>query len=350
MLVQGQFVREFESALSKYIGCKHVVAVNSGTAALQVGISAVRKLRNQRKVAHPEILTTPFSFAATANAVLGSNCKPVFADASPETFNLDPEKAKEKVGENTIAIEPVDVYGLPMDIDALKKESKLRGLPIVEDSAEAIGASYKGKKVGNIVEVSCFSTYATKNLHTAEGGFVTTNDDALAEEMRMIRSQGQISRYNQGTLGFNFRMQEINAAIGLEQIKVLDKLNEVRMNNALTIKEALSKLDCLNFQRVDNPKDHSWYLFSLTLDERKAGVSRDKLVQKLKEQGVEADVAWPTPIHLQPYYRETFGYKEGDYPVSEKICKTVFQLPIQPFLTSDEIRRVIDVMKSILSQ
>ena len=166
--------------------------------------------------------------------------------------------------------------------------------------------------------------------------------------MRMVRNQGQVARYNQVTLGYNFRMQEINAVIGLEQLKILDKLNETRMNNSLTLKEALGKIESLKFQRVDDPKDNAWYLFSLTLDERKAGISRDKLVQSLKGNGVEADVAWPTPIHLQPYFKQTYGYKEGDFPVAEKICKTVFQLPIQPFLTQDEVQRVINAVKSIL--
>ena len=349
MLVQGQFVKEFESGLSKYIGCKHVIAVNSGTAALQVGILAVKKASKFSKNAIPEVVTTPLSFAATANAVVGSGCLPVFADVDPETFNIDPSKAKEKITANTIAIEPVDVYGLPADLENLSKGSGSRKLPIVEDAAEAIGASYKGKRIGNVSEISCFSTYATKNLHTCEGGFVTTNDDALAEEMRMVRNQGQIARYNQITLGFNFRMQEMNAAIRLEQLRILDELNEKRMNNALKVKEGLESLDCVNFQKVEKPKDHAWYLFALTLDERKAGISRDKLVQRLKAEGIEADVAWPTPIHLQPYYRQSFGFKEGDFPVSEMICKTVFQLPIQPFLTAEEVQRVISTVKSILS-
>lgn len=349
MLVQGQFVREFESQLSSYIGCKHVIAVNSGTAALQVGISAVRKFRDIPPGAIPEVVTTPLSFAATANAAIGSGCLPVFADVDPETFNIDPSKVREKITANTIAIEPVDVYGLPADLDGLRNQTGKTKIPIVEDAAEAIGANYNGKRIGNVSEISCFSTYATKNLHTCEGGFVTTNDDTLANEMRMVRNQGQASRYNQVTLGFNFRMQEMDAAIGLEQLNILDELNETRMNNALAIKEGLESLDCLNFQKVDNPKDHSWYLFSLTLDERRAGVSRDKLVQRLKEEGVEADVAWPTPIHLQPYFRKEFGFKEGDFPISEKICKTVFQLPIQPFLTKEEVRRVVRTVKSILS-
>lgn len=347
-LVQGQFVKEFETKLSEYLGCKNVIAVNSGTAALQVGIAAVKKFAAMSGKESPEVITTPFSFAATANAAIGSGCTPVFADIDEETFNLDPDRVKDKISPNTIAVEPVDVYGLPADIDRIRSVAGTRKIPIVEDAAEAIGSRYKGKRIGNVSEISCFSTYATKNLHTCEGGFITTNDDGLADEMRMVRNQGQVTRYNQVTLGFNFRMQEMNAVVGIEQIKILDELNETRMNNALALKEALGNIDSLKFQRVDRPKDNAWYLFSLTLDERRAGMSRDRLVQSLKDKGVEADVAWPTPIHLQPYFRETYGYKEGDFPIAEKICKTVFQLPIQPFLTEEEVRRVISTVRSIL--
>ena len=349
MLVQGKFVKQFESRLSEYIGCKHVIAVNSGTAALQVGIAAIRKFSSLPKNVAPEIVTTPLSFAATANAIIGSNCVPIFADVDPETFNINPSLVKEKMNDETIAIEPVDVYGLPADIESIRKIVGRRKISIVEDAAEAIGGSYRGKKIGNVSDISCFSTYATKNLHTCEGGFVTTNNDVIAEEMRMVRNQGQSSRYNQVTLGFNFRMQEINAAIGLEQLSVIDKLNEQRMSNAQTIVDGLRDVDCIEFQRVDNPKEHAWYLFSLMLNESRAGMSRDVFVQKLRDQGIEADVAWPTPIHLQPYYRQRFGFKEGDYPVAEKICRTIFQLPIQPFLSYEEVQRVIRGVKSVLS-
>lgn len=349
MLVQGKFVKQFESKLSEYIGCKHVIAVNSGTAALQVGIAAIRKFSILSKNVIPEIVTTPLSFAATANAIIGSDCLPVFADIDPKTFNIDPSLAKEKMTDETIAIEPVDVYGLPADIDSIRKIAGRRKVSVVEDAAEAIGASYNGRKIGNVSEVSCFSTYATKNLHTCEGGFITTNNEILAEEMRMIRNQGQAVRYNQVTLGFNFRMQEINAAIGLEQLLHLDNMNQKRKSNAQSIIDGLRGVDCIDFQKVDNPNDHAWYLFSLTLNESRAGMTRDVFVQKLRDQGIEADVAWPTPIHLQPYYRQRFGFKEGDYPIAEKISRTVFQLPIQPFLSNEEIQRVIRVVKSTLS-
>jgi perosamine synthetase len=349
MLVQGKFVKEFETALSRYIGCRYVIAVNSGTAALQVGIAAVKKFSNAAEKSVPEVITTPVSFAATANAVIGCGCEPVFVDVDPETYNIDPSRVDQRISEKTIAIEPVDVYGLAAELGKLREIAGKNKISIVEDAAEAIGARHDGKRIGNVSDVSCFSTYATKNLHTCEGGFVTTNDERIAEEMRMIRNQGQASRYNQVTLGFNFRMQEMNAAIGLEQLKILDELNETRMNNAETLKEGLSSVGCIDFQRVDNPKDHAWYLFSATLDEAKAGMSRDKFVQSLKDAGIEADVAWPLPIHLQPYFRERYGFKEGDFPNAENICKTVFQLPIQPFLKQEELTRVIQSVKSVLA-
>ncbi len=345
MFVQGEFVKQFESRLSEYIGCRHVVAVNSGTAALQVAVAAVE---DRSKVKGGEVITSPLSFAATANAVIANDLKPVFADVDPETFNIDPSEIEEKISDKTIALEPVDVYGLPAELGDIKRLADKKKLPVVEDAAEAIGAKYLGKRIGNISTVSCFSTYATKNLHTGEGGFITTNEEGVADQVRMTRNQGQVSRYNQKTMGYNFRMLEMCAAIGLEQVKVLDELNAKRRDHARMISEGLEDVECLGFQRVDEPGDHAWYMFAATLDEKQAGISRDKFVQKMKDQGVDADVSWPTPIHLQPYYRDTYGYKEGDFPIAERVCQTVFQLPIQPFLTDDEIHRVISTVKSFL--
>ncbi len=345
MLVQGEFVKNFESQLSQYIGCKNVIAVNSGTAALQLGLHAAANAKRAKKV---EVITTPLSFAATANAAIANGLTPVFADVDPETFNIDPSNVEEKISAETVAIEPVDVYGLPADLKKLGEIAKKNGLTVIEDAAEAIGASFEGKKIGNVSDASCFSTYATKNLHTGEGGFVTTNNDSMAEEIRMGRNQGQASRYNQKTMGYNFRMLEICAAIGLEQLKYLDSLNEKRRQNAATLSDGLEEVECLSFQRVDDAANHAWYMFAVILNEEQAGLSRDKLVQRLRDEGIEADVSWPTPIHLQPYYRQTFGFKEGDYPISEMICKTVFQLPIQPFLSEEEVHRVVSTLKNTL--
>jgi perosamine synthetase len=346
MLVQGEFVKQFESRLSEYIGCRHVIAVNSGTAALQVALAAAEA---SSKVKNGEVITSPLSFAATANAAIANGLKPVFADVDPETFNVEPSNIEEKISDKTIALEPVDVYGLAAELREIKRLADKKKIPVVEDAAEAIGAKYQGKNIGNISNVSCFSTYATKNLHTGEGGFVTTNEDSIAEQVRLTRNQGQSSRYNQKTMGYNFRMLEICAAIGLGQLSHLDELNENRRTHARMLSESLEDVECLGFQRVDEPANHAWYMFAAILDEKQAGISRDKFVQKLRDEGVEPDVSWPTPIHLQPYYRETFGYKEGDFPIAERVCQTVFQLPIQPFLTEEEIHRVVSTIKTILS-
>ncbi len=263
------------------------------------------------------------------------------------TYN--PSSVKEKLSENTVALEPVDVYGLPAELQEIKNLASKNKIRVVEDAAEAIGAGYGGKKIGNFSDVSCFSTYATKNLHTGEGGFVTTNDDSIAELVRMGRNQGQSSRYNQKTMGYNFRMLEICAAIGLEQVKKLDALNEKRRQHAKILTEGLEDVESLGFQRVDDPSSHAWYMFAAILDENQAGISRDKYVQKLRDEGIEADVSWPTPIHLQPFYKETYGYKQGDFPMAESVCKSVFQLPLQPFLTENEIQRVVSTVKSVLT-
>lgn len=292
-----------------------------------------------------EVITTTLSFTATANSIIHAGCTPAFVDVNQDTFNLDSSLIDSNIRENTIAIEPVDVYGLPAELDAVSKIADAHGLSVVEDAAEAIGATYQGKKLGTISDLTCFSTYATKNFHTGEGGFITTDDDTFAEYMRSFRNQGQASRYNQTTLGYNYRMLEISAAIGLRQIPLINQLNMRRRENALRLLESLQKIDRLQFQRVDNPSDHSWYMLSARLRE---GTDRDGFVHKLNDLGVEADISWPTPIHLQPYYRDRYGFKPGSFPVSEAICKSVFQVPIQPFLSTEQIDRIATVIKSLL--
>jgi perosamine synthetase len=343
-LVQGKKVEEFERSLSEYIGCKNTICLNSGTAALHTAFLALKTQRAEKS----EVITTPLSFAATANAVIHAGCKPVFVDIDEDTFNINPSLIEDKISERTLALEPVDVYGLPSDLREIRRIASSKKIPVVEDAAEAIGATYAGKKIGSFSTLSCFSTYATKNLHTAEGGFVTTDDDELARLIRLFRNQGQVSRYNQTVLGYNFRMIEICAAIGLEQLPILDDLNRRRRENAQYLIEKLMKIDSIGFQSVSDPKSHAWYMFALTLDESKASISRDSLVAKLKEKGVEADIAWPTPIHLQPYFSETFRFRRGDFPIAEKVCKKVFQLPIQPFLTRKDLNRIIEVVRECL--
>lgn len=345
-LVQGAQVKKFEDEIAKYVGSKHAIALNSGTAAIHAALEAIKNGKNSTC----EVITTPLSFSATANAILHAGCKPIFVDVNEETFNIDPCLIEERVSEDTIAIEPVDVYGLPAELDPILKIANSRGISVVEDAAEAIGASYLGRKVGSISTITCFSTYATKNMHTGEGGFVTTNEDNLAEHMRVFRNQGQVSKYNQTILGCNYRMPEISAAIGLRQIPLVNELNSKRREHAMILRAGLHGIDGLGFQRVDNVAEHAWYMFALKLDERKTKISRHKLIMKLNERGIDADIAWPTPIHLQPYYRAKFRFKLGDYPRAEKICKSVFQIPIQPFLSTQDLDRIVSTVKELLAQ
>jgi perosamine synthetase len=343
-LVQGKFVEEFETSLSTYLGCKNVICVNSGTAALHLSFMALKAVEPMKD----EVITTPLSFAATANSVIHAGCKPVFVDVEPDTFNIDPSQIQEKITDKTLGLQPVDVYGLPADLWEIQKIANSNGLAVVEDAAEAIGASWEGKKIGTISTMTCFSTYATKNIHTGEGGFVTTGSDEFATQIRMYRNQGQVSRYNQIVLGYNFRMLEMCAAIGLGQLPILDELNQKRKENVLYLKESLRMLDAIGFQRVEDPESHSWYLFTLTLDSKKAKMSRDAFVARLKNNGIEADIAWPTPIHLQPYFSERFDYRKGSFPIAEALCEKIFQLPIHPFLKREDLDRILGVVKDTL--
>jgi perosamine synthetase len=354
--VQGKFVARFEQSLSAYLHSKHVIAVNSGTAALHVAFESLKMARaekgqedgNTTSKVSPEVITTPLSFAATANSAIHAGCRPVFVDVEGETFNIDPSLIEERINENTLAIEPVDAYGLVANLERILEISRRRKVPVVEDAAESIGASYRGSKVGTISTMTCFSTYATKNLHTGEGGFISTEDDALAEYSRLIRNQGQLSRYNHVSLGYNYRMLEFCAAIGLDQVNKIDELNSRRRKNASFLRTSLEDLGCFSFQKVNDPEEHSWYMFSALLDEKTAGITRDKLVLLLRDRGIEADVAWPLPIHLQPYYRKKFGFKEGDFPIAESIAKRVFQVPVHPYLLAEDLEIIVETIKEIL--
>lgn len=225
-LVSGPVVESFEEAIAKYVGVKNVVAVNSGTAALHLSFLASSIKPGQ------EVITTPFSFTATANTIVQAGATPVFVDVNPETFNIDPEKIENAITEKTAAIEPVHVFGEPAEMKPIQGIAETHRLRIIEDAAEAIGAEYNGKKVGNTDEFAGFSTYATKNLHTGQGGFITTNNGEAAETIRVLRSQGQKSKYFHVELGYNYRMTEIAAAIGRAQISKLDQFNQRRIENA----------------------------------------------------------------------------------------------------------------------
>ena len=226
MVVQGKVVKEFEEKFAEYIGVKHAIAVSNGTVALDVALKALDIGPGD------EVITSAFSFIASGNCVLFQNAKPVFVDIDPKTFNIDPSDIAEKITPKTKAIIPVHIFGQPAKMDAIKEIAKDKKIEVVEDAAQAHGAEYKGQKAGSIGTMGCFSLYATKNMMTGEGGIITSDDPKLADKMRLIRSHGEIKKYTHNILGYNYRMTNLNAAIGLVQLKKLDKFNQKRIKNS----------------------------------------------------------------------------------------------------------------------
>jgi len=342
-LVSGPMVESFEEAIAEYIGVRNVVAVNSGTAALHLSLLSLDFSKGR------EVITTPFSFVATANTIIQSGGTPVFVDINPETYNIDPRQIEKAVTSKTVAIEPVHVFGEPAEMKHIHEIAERHNLLLVEDAAEAIGAEYDGKKIGDTDEFACFSTYATKNLHTGEGGFITTNNDEAAATFRILLSQGQRSKYLHVKLGYNYRMTEIAAAIGKAQIKKLDGFTNKRIENANRLTREISDLPVLTPQKVPPNVKHVYYQYTVALNEEEAGIRREELQRRLSAAGIETDVHWPTPIHLQPWYRETFGFKPGMFPHAERLARTVLSLPIHPALTEEQVEHVSKNLHAALS-
>ena len=326
-LAQGPVVRRFEEAFARYIGVREAVAVSSGTAALQVAL-----------LAHgigpgDEVVTTPFTFAATANAVLATGARPVFADVSEEDFNLDPARAEERIGERTRALLPVHLYGQPADMGAFSALARSRGLALIEDAAQAVGASFAGRRVGSF-GTGCFSFYATKNMTTGVGGMITTDDPELAERARLLRSHGERRRYVSETLGYNLRMTEVAAALGMAQLQKLDRFNERRRANARYLTERLSGV----VTPCELPgRYHVYHQYTVRVPR-----GRDALLRRLNERGIEAAVFYPLPVHRQPLYR-SLGYRDR-LPVAERLSREVLSLPVHAGLSQDDLDAVVSAV------
>jgi len=331
-LAQGPLVRRFEEAFARYIGVREAVAVSSGTAALHVAL-----------LAHgvgpgDEVVTSPFTFVATANAVLATGARPVFADVSEEDFNLDPARAGECINERTRALLPVHLYGQPADMEALMALARRHGLALVEDACQAVGASFGGRKVGSF-GTGCFSFYATKNMTTGEGGMITTDDPELAARARLLRDHGQRRRYVSEALGYNLRMTEVAAALGLTQLQKLDALNERRRANARYLTEHLPGATT---PRELPGRHHVYHQYTI-----RAGRGRDALLGYLRDRDVEAAVFYPLPVNKQPLYRG-LGYRQR-LPVAERLSREVLSLPVHPGLSWEELDAVASAVREGLA-
>ena len=330
MIAQGPKVEEFELAFSEYTGCEYAAAVNSGTAALHIALLAHDIGKED------EVITSPFTFIATANSILYTGAKPVFADIEPDTYNIDPEKIKEKINPKTKAIMPVHLYGQSADMKAIMEIAEDHKLVVIEDACQAHGAECLGKKAGSF-GTGAFSFYPTKNMTTSEGGIITTSDREIAEKSKMIRAHGSRVRYLHEMLGFNLRMTDIAAAIGLAQLEKLDGFNASRQKNAAMLSEGLKSISGIVPATTREGYTHVFHQYTIRAQ------NRDKLADFLKEKGIGTGVHYPIPIHKQPYYME-LGYKDS-LPISEKAAEEVLSLPVHPALSRDDVLKVIKEVK-----
>jgi dTDP-4-amino-4,6-dideoxygalactose transaminase len=342
-LAQGPRVQAFEERFADYIGVSHAVATSSGTAGLHLAL-LVHGIG-----AGDEVVTTPFSFIATANAVLFTGARPVFADIG-EDYNIDPEETLQAITPKTKAVLPVHLYGCPAGMKAIREIAEDHNLAIIEDACQAHGATYDGKKVGSF-GTGVFSFYPTKNMTTGEGGMITTDDPEIAKRARMLRDHGSSKRYVHEMLGYNLRMTDMGAAIGLVQLTKLDDFNSGRRMNAAHLTGELKHV--LGIITPDDVPGHVFHQYTMRVSggdggrgiagDGDGGVTRDDLVAYLGEKGVGTGVYYPIPIHKQPLYRK-LGF-EDSLPVSERFADEVLSLPVHPAVSEADLAYIIKTIK-----
>jgi perosamine synthetase len=335
----GPKLKEFEEKFAKFVGVKHAIAVSSGTAGLHLCMKALGVGFGD------EVITTPFSFVASSNCVVYEDANPVFVDIDEKTFNIDVSKIEEKITDKTKAILPVHIFGQSADMNAIMKIAEKRGLYVVEDAAEAIGAEYFGKKVGTFGNASVFAFYPNKQMTTGEGGMICTDDDKFAELCRSLRNQGRADNdewLSHEKIGFNYRLDEMSCALGVTQLDKIDFLLSDRKRVANTYDVELEDVEGVSLPNRDSNK-RSWFVYVVRLS---AGVDRDKVISLLKDHGVQSKPYLPA-IHLQKPYLE-LGYSEGDFPVCEAVSRSTIALPFYTGMAADQVKVVCDALKGVL--
>lgn len=360
----GPRIQAFEEAVAHYAGTKHAVSVSSGTAGLHLCIHAANVSDNDF------VLTTPFSFVASSNAILFERAIPIFVDVDPITGNIDPTLVEEVVSDLMSGVEsakkwlprkgwniengaqpiplkaiiPVDVFGQPADMDPITSVANKYQIPVIEDSCEAIGAEYHDRKAGTLGDMGIFAFYPNKQMTTGEGGIIITNDDAAAEKMRALRNQGRVQGdtwLSHKFLGYNYRIDEMSAALGEVQLSRIDELLEKRDRVANWYNERLANITGIEIPTiVDSTTRMSWFVYVVRFENH---VNRDKLINSLREQGIPARPYF-SPIHLQPYMVDRFGYQPGDFPITEVLGSQGLALPYSGVMTEEQVDYVCDTL------
>jgi len=348
-ITTGPKIGEFEDVLARYLVVKSAVAVNSGTSALDIAVQSLGLPRGS------EVITTPFTFAATSNAILYNGLKPVFADISPETRNLDPARVRERITERTRAIIAMDYAGHPCEMDELGEIAGERDLVLIDDACHALGAEYRGRKLGAIADMTTFSFHPVKHITTGEGGAVVTGDPDLAERLRMLRNHG-IDRsalershssagwaYDIRYLGRNYRMTDFQAALGISQMEKLDRFLGRREVLAQRYNAALRDLPGIVLPFSKPMVRHAWHLYTVLLD----GMDRDHFFTRMREHSIGVNVHY-IPIYRFSYYRRRFKISPRGFPNTEEVFRKIITLPLFPKMTDPDQDQVIDAVKEVI--
>ena len=333
MIAQGPKVAEFEEKFAEWVGAEYGIAVNSGTAALHVSLLSCGIGKGD------EVITTPFTFIASGNSVLYTGAKPVFADIDLKTYTLNPDSIENLISENTKAIMPVQLYGQSANMDKINEIAERYGLVVIEDAAQAHGAMCNGEKVGSLGDMACFSFYPTKNMTTSEGGIITTDDAELAENARVFRAHGASVRYHHDEIGYNFRMTDISAAIGLAQLKKIDGFNDKRIENAEYLNEGLKDVGGVITPYCAYGSKHVYHQYTIRVEKG----NRNDWVELINEKGVGTGIHYPIPLYNQPVYKKyDIG---GDCPNAEIAADNVISLPVHPSLSKEDLDLVIEAVE-----
>jgi perosamine synthetase len=362
-ITTGPKSRRFEEEFRNYIGCKHAVSVNSCTAAMHLALEAIGIKEGD------EVITSPMTFAATAEVIRYFKAKPVFVDIDTTTMNIDPKEIENYLSScmnshSSLpkAIMPVHYAGYPCDMDRIFQIAKRYNLKVIEDAAHAFPSLYRGKLIGTIGDLTCFSFYATKNITTAEGGMITTDNDQWAERVRIMSLHG-ISKdawkrysvegnwyYEIIAPGYKYNLTDIAAALGIAQLKKVDAFLKRRRQIAERYHEAFQQLNELDLPFGYGEKEgttHSWHLYVIRLKLQRLKIDRNKFIEELRKKGIGTSVHF-IPLHIHPYYRETYGYQSDDFPIAYETYQRIISLPIYAKMTDHDVERVIESVTDIV--
>jgi perosamine synthetase len=354
-ITQGPKIEEFEKEIAKYVGAKYAVAVNSGTAALHAACFAARIEKKD------EAITTPVTFVASANCVVYQGGVPLFADIKEDTININPEEIKKKITEKTKALIPVDFTGLPAGLEEILQIADKNNLIVIEDASHAIGATYKGSKVGSISDMTVFSFHPVKHITTGEGGMVTTNNKEYYERMKLFRTHGITKDkdkllnydgpwyYEMQELGYNYRLTDFQSALGLKQLKKIDRNIQQRRDIVKKYNDEFINIPELILPNINpNNCNSAWHLYVIQLDLDKLNTGRREIFEALRAENIGVNVHY-IPVHLQPYYKENFNYQTGDFPVAEKYYSRAITLPVFPKMNDNDVSDVVKAVKKVIS-